>query len=67
MTTEGTPGGADARRTIIEEVRQIIAATENFTGLPSRWNGGLLILTDSTGEAQTVQMLARVPYLAKKE
>lgn len=67
MTTEGTPGGADARRTIIEEVRQIIAAVEAFTGLSSRWNGGLFILTESTGEAQTAQMLARVPYLAKKE
>jgi len=67
MTTEGTPGWADARRTIIEEVREIIAAVEAFTGLPSRWNGGLFILTESTGEAQTAQMLARVPYLAKKE
>ena len=67
MTTEGTPGGADARRTIIEEVRQIIAVVEEFTGLTSRWNGGLFILTESTGEAQTAQMLAPVPYLAKKE
>ena len=64
MATEGVP---NAGRTIIEEGRQIIAFIEKVTGLPSRWNGGLLILDDSTGEAQTAQMLSRVSYLAKKE
>ena len=64
MPMEGTAG---ARRTIIEEVRQIIAFVKEVTGLPSRWNGGLLILDDGTGEAQTAQMLSRVSYLAKKE
>ena len=54
-------------RTIIEEVRQVIAFVEEVTGLLSRWNGGLLILDDSTGEAQTAQLLSRVSYLAKKE
>ena len=48
-------------------MRQIIAFVEEATGLPSRWNGGLLILEDGTDEARTAQMLARVPYLAKKE
>jgi len=46
-------------------VRQIIAFVEEQTGLPSRWNGGLLVLTNGTGEAQTAQMLAqREPILA---
>ena len=48
-------------------MRQIIAFVEEATGLPSRWNGGLLILEDGTDEVRTAQMLARVPYLAKKE
>ena len=64
MAMEGVSG---AGRTIIEEVRQIIAFVEEVTGLPSRWNGGLLILDDGTGETQTAQMLSRVSYLAKKE
>ena len=64
MTMEGVSG---AGRTIVEEVRQIVAFVEEQTGLTSRWNGGLLVLTDGTGEARTAQMLARVPYLAKKE
>lgn len=64
MATEQSDG---AGRTIIEEVRQIIAFVEAATGLPSRWNGGLLVLEDGTGEARTAQMLSRVPYLAKKE
>ncbi len=67
MAAEDVSGGAGAGRTIIEEVRQIIAFVEEVTGLPSRWNGGLLILEDGTGEAQTAQMLSRVSYLAKKE
>lgn len=67
MATEELAGEAGAGRTIIEEVRQIIAFVEECTGLPSRWNGGLLILEDGTGEAQTAQMLSRVAYLAKKE
>lgn len=54
-------------RTIIEEVRQIIIVVEELTGLPSRWNGGVLILADASGEATTVGMLSRVPFLAKKE
>jgi hypothetical protein len=58
---------AGAGRTIIEEVRQIIAAVEEFTGLPSRWNGSVLILADASGEDRAVGMLSRVPYLAKKE
>ncbi len=60
-------GQAGAGRTIMEEVRQIIGATEEFTGLPSRWNGGLLILADASGEARTVGMLSHALYLAKKE
>ncbi len=48
-------------------MRQIIAFVEEATGLPSRWNGGLLILEDDTDEVRTAQMLARVPYLVKKE
>ena len=60
-------GGFGRGRTNVEEVRQIIAFVEEQTGLPSRWNGGLLVLTDGTGAARTAQMLARVPYLAKKE
>ena len=67
MAREEGSGRAGAGRTISEEVRQIIAFVEEVTGLPSRWNGGLLILTDGTGEARTAQLLARVPYLAKKE
>ena len=58
---------AGAGRTIIEEVRQIVAAVEEFTGLPSRWNGGVLILAEASGEATIAGMLSRVPYLAKKE
>lgn len=54
-------------RTIIEEVRQVVAIVEEFIGLPSRWNGGVLILADASGEAKTVGMLSRVPFLAKKE
>ena len=61
MATE-QPGGAG--RTIIEEMRQIIAFAEEATGLSSRWNGGLLILEDDMGAAQMAQMLSRVPYLA---
>ena len=57
----------DAGRTIIEEMRQIIAFAEEATGLSSRWNGGLLILEDDMGAAQMAQMLSRVPYLAEKE
>ena len=58
-------GGFGRGRTIVEEVRQIIAFVEEQTGLPSRWNGGLLVLTDGTGEAQTAQIQAqREPILA---
>ncbi len=67
MAGKDVSGGAGAGRTIIEEVRQTITFVEEVTGLPSRWNGGLLILEDGMGEARTAQMLARVPYLAKKE
>ena len=66
MATE-QPGAADARRTIIEEVRRIVTFVEGVTGLPSRWNGSLLILADGTEEAQTAQMLSRIQYRAKKE
>ena len=58
---------AGAGRTIIEEVRQIVAAVEEFTGLPSRWNGGVLILAEASGEARMAGLLSRVPYFAKKE
>lgn len=58
---------AEVGRTIIEEVRLIVAAVEELTGLPSRWNGGVLILADASSEARTVGMLTHVPYLAKKE
>ena len=54
-------------RTIIEEVRRITAFVESITGLPSRWNGGLLILADGTNEAWIAQALPRVTYRAKKE
>ena len=54
-------------RTIIEEVRRITAFVEGITGLPSRWNGGLLILADGTNEAWIAQALPRVTYRAKKE
>ena len=53
--------------TIMEELRQIIAFVEAATGLPSRWNGGLLILAEGTDEAWAAQALPRVSYLAKKE
>lgn len=58
---------AGTGRTIIEEVRQIIAVVEDLTGLPSRWNGGVLILADASGEAKTVGVLSHVSSLAKKE
>ena len=64
MSREQSMGGG---RTIMEEVRQIISAVEEFTGLPSRWNGGLLILADASGEAEVAGMLSPVSYLAKKE
>ena len=60
-------GKAGTGQTIMEEVRQIISATEEFTGLPSRWNGGLLILADASGEARAAGALSRALYLAKKE
>ena len=53
--------------TIMEELRQIATFVERTTGLPSRWNGGLLILADGTDEAWAAQALPRVSYLAKKE
>ena len=56
-----------AGRTIMEEVRQMVAFVEEATGLPSRWNGGLLILADGTDEAWAAQALPRVSYRAKKE
>ncbi len=67
MTMQEQNGGAGAGRTIIEEAGQIITVVEEFTGLPSRWNGGLLILADASGEARAVGVLSRAPYLAKKE
>lgn len=67
MAAEEGLGGPGAGCTIIKEVRQIIAFVEEVTGLPSRWNGSLLILEDGTGEARTAQMLSRIPSLAKKE
>ena len=62
-----TAEGSSAGRTIIEEIRQITAFVEGATGLPSRWNGGLLILADGTDEAWTAQALPRVSYRAKKD
>ena len=67
MSREQEANGSGAGRTIIEEVRQIVAAVEEFTGLPSRWNGGLLILADASGEARAAEMLTPLPYFAKKE
>ena len=67
MSMEQSAEDVNTKRTIIEEVRQIVTAVEEFTGLPSRWNGSLLILADASGEAQTAQMLSRVSFLAKKE
>jgi len=48
-------------------VRQIVTFVEDTPGLPSRWNGGLLILADGTDEAWSAQALPRVSYRAKKE
>lgn len=56
-----------ASGTIVEELRQIIAFVEVATGLPSRWNGSLLVLAEGTDEAWTAQALPRVSSLAKKE
>ena len=62
-----TTDDSNAGRTIIEEVRRIVAFVEETTGLSSRWNGGLLILADGTDEAWAAQAMPRVSYRAKKE
>ena len=54
-------------KTIVAETKQIVTAVEELTGLTSRWNGGILILADASGEARTAGMLSRVSFLAKKE
>ena len=64
MTATNNP---NAGQTIIEEVRRVVTFVEETTGLPSRWNGGLLILADSTDEAWSAQVMPRVSYRAKKE
>lgn len=61
MTTEGTPGGADARQKTRAELRALLRAVEERTGLTSRWNGEVLLR-----RPDEIQMMRGRHLLAEK-